>query len=216
MSDEPEVTERQPADPPRPAKERPARVQAATKSAEPVVGPQLQSLLADLAAANLGDDVQVTPRPDGWAQVQVPAERLVDVCRKLRDHATLRFNYLSSISALDWQEKGFGTVYHLISLGSSPERHVVVKVDLPRENPQVPSVVEIWPTANWHEREAWDLMGIQFTGHPDLRRILMREDWEGHPLRKDYVDSRPQRERVTRENYRPGGYKVSFGGDHSE
>ena len=81
-------------------------------------------------------------------------------------------------------------------------KKLVVKVDAPeRETTHRPFVVDIWPTANFHEREAWDLMGIVFEGHPDLRRILMREDWVGHPLRKDYVDERAPGSAVTRETY---------------
>ena len=80
--------------------------------------------------------------------------------------------------------KRFSVSYHLLALGPEPRRlRLQVWVD---DGEPVPSVVSVWPTADWHEREAWDLMGIQFDGHPNLARILMDEDWEGHPLRKDY------------------------------
>lgn len=110
-------------------------------------------------------------------------ERLVEVCRFLRDEPTLQFNYLSCVSGVD-DAKTFWVVYHLYSI---PKNHrVTLKIDAGRDDPEVPSVSGIWPTANWHEREAYDLVGIRFSGHPDLRRILLPEDWEGHPLRKDY------------------------------
>lgn len=133
-------------------------------------------------------------------------DRLLEFGRFVKENPNLSFNYLSSLSAVDWKEKGFQVVYHLTAL--LPEKDgqlagkLTLKVDLPREEPRVPSVVSLWPTAGWHEREAWDLMGIVFQGHPDLRRILLTEDWEGHPLRKDYVDRRPPRERQTRDSYR--------------
>jgi len=137
-------------------------------------------------------------RSDGWVEVFVDAAKLSEVALCLRDR--LGFDYLSMISAVDRKDEGFEVVYHLLALLAN--KKLVIKVRVPdRENPTVPSVVGVWPTANFHEREAWDLMGVRFEGHPDLRRILMREDWVGHPLRKDYVDDRPPRERVTRETY---------------
>lgn len=147
-------------------------------------------------------ELEPVVRPDGWVEVNVPAERWHEVALRLRDDAKLRFDYLGLLSAVDYKERGFQVVYHLHSLLAN--KKLVVKVDVPggRENPVVDSVVDVWPTANWHEREAWDLMGVSFKGHPDLRRILMPENWVGHPLRKDYVDTRPPRERVTRETYR--------------
>lgn len=110
-------------------------------------------------------------------------EDLLQVCRFLRDDDELRFDYCSCISGVD-DTKTFWAVYHLYSI---PRNHnAVLKVDAGREDPVVPSVTGIWPAADWHEREAYDLLGIRFEGHPDLRRILLPEDWPGHPLRKDY------------------------------
>ena len=131
-----------------------------------------------------------------------PAD-LVQVCRFLRDDPRLRFELLNCISGVDYCEPdskkvakaGFEphleVVYHLSSF---THRHrLVVKLMLPRwlgdkpgELPEVPSVTSIWAAADWHEREVYDLSGIWFIGHPDLRRILLSEDWIGHPLRKDY------------------------------
>ena len=131
-----------------------------------------------------------------------PAD-LVDVCFFLRDDPRLRFEMLNSISGVDYLEPdakkvakaGFDphceVVYHFQSI--TLNHRFVLKLILPRwkddkvgELPEVPSVTSIWPAANWHEREVYDLSGIWFTGHPDLRRILLSEDWVGHPLRKDY------------------------------
>lgn len=128
---------------------------------------------------------------------------LVEVSRFLRDEPTLRFDLLNCISGVDYLEidpkkapkAGFEphteVVYHLQSF---PHKHrIVVKLMLPRwkndkagELPEVPSVSSIWKTADWHEREVYDLSGVWFAGHPDLRRILLSEDWVGYPLRKDY------------------------------
>ena len=138
---------------------------------------------------------------DPW--IEVAAAALPEVCRYLRDRLDLRFNMLHCISGVDyfqpdpkkaaeigWQPH-VQVVYHLSSL---VYRHrLALKVRLPRwkdgvagELPQVPSVAHVWRTADWHEREVFDLSGVRFTGHPNLRRILCPDDWEGHPLRKDY------------------------------
>jgi NADH-quinone oxidoreductase subunit C len=118
--------------------------------------------------------------------VRVPRERLVEVCTALRDLPDLQFSFLADITAIDWwpREPRFEVVYLL----ASPERRLRVrlKVQVPGRDPRVPAMHEVWPAAGWLEREVWDLFGIVFDGHPDLRRVLMPEDWEGHPLRKDY------------------------------
>jgi NADH-quinone oxidoreductase subunit C len=138
---------------------------------------------------------------DPWASVE--PQRLVEICRFLHDDPRLRFDFLNCITGVDYFEPdpkkaakaGFEphleVVYHLHSF---PHKHrFVLKVMLPRwkdnqpgQLPEVPSVNDIWKTADWHERETYDLCGVNFTGHPDLTRILLSEDWEGHPLRKDY------------------------------
>jgi NADH-quinone oxidoreductase subunit C len=138
---------------------------------------------------------------DPW--VVVDPAKLVDVCQFLRDDPRLRFDLLNCISGVDYLETdakkvakaGFEphteVVYHLSSF---VHRHrFTLKLLLPRwkdnqtgQLPEVPSVAHVWPTADWHEREVYDLSGVWFTGHPDLTRILLSEDWEGYPLRKDY------------------------------
>jgi len=114
----------------------------------------------------------------------VAPDHFTSVMRFLRDAPGLAFDYLQLITAVDWIGY-FEVVYHLYSMKQGHK--IAVKVKVPRENPVIPSVTSLWPAADWHEREQYDLMGVIFEGHPDLRRILCPEDWEGHPLRKDYV-----------------------------
>ncbi|HJZ55532.1 MAG TPA: NADH-quinone oxidoreductase subunit C [Gemmataceae bacterium] len=133
----------------------------------------------------------------------VEPAKLVEVCTFLRDDPRLKFEILNDVSGVDYLEPdpkkapkaGFEphveVVYHLSSF-SFPARRFTLKVVLPRWKdtpgtiPDVPSVVGVWRTADWQEREVYDLVGVNFTGHPDLRRILLADDWVGHPLRKDY------------------------------
>jgi len=170
--------------------------QGAPSEQAPMLSPLMQDVVDGLKAHLPG--LKPTARDDEWVEINVEADALKEVALTLRDR--LGFDYLSMISAVDYRDEGFEVVYHLLSLLAN--KKLVIKVRLAdRENPTAPSVVDVWPTADFHEREAWDLMGVRFEGHPDLRRILMREDWEGHPLRKDYVDDRAPRERQTRETY---------------
>lgn len=112
------------------------------------------------------------------------------------------FNYCSSLAAVDRPaENRLELVVHVFRL--QPNDQVVsLRTEIGRDNPEVQSLTSVWPTVNWHEREAFDMFGIRFQGHPDLRRILLPENWQGgHPLRKDFVDKRPPRPLVTRETY---------------
>ena len=115
----------------------------------------------------------------------VPADHLVEICTLLRDDPEMDFAILSWVGGVDYlpRQPRFEVVYHLLSIAH--HCRLVLKVELPEENPQVPTVSGVWPTANWHERETYDFYGIQFTGHPDLTRILLPEAWVGWPLRKD-------------------------------
>ena len=122
----------------------------------------------------------------GETTVVVPREHLRRAAEFLNSDPGLRFTFLSDITAVDKYpiEPRFELNYHLLSLERRARLRLKVRVS--GQDPVVPSVVSVWPAANWHEREAFDLMGVRFEGHPDLTRILMPDDWEGHPLRKDY------------------------------
>lgn len=114
-------------------------------------------------------------------------ESLVAVCAYLQKR--LRYDFLSTVTAVDWPDRvpRYDVVYHLLSLQNQCVLRLKVCVgERSEEHPSVPTVTGIWPAANWYEREIYDLFGITFTGHPDLRRILMPMDWTTHPLRKDY------------------------------
>jgi NADH-quinone oxidoreductase subunit C len=109
-----------------------------------------------------------------------------EACAILRDSSDCPFDYLCDVTAVDWfpSQPRFEVVYHLLSL--SKKERVRLKARLDNESPVVESVTSVWPSANYFEREVFDLFGIRFTGHPRLERLLMPDNWEGHPLRKDY------------------------------
>jgi NADH-quinone oxidoreductase subunit C len=116
--------------------------------------------------------------------VVVRPELIRDIAAFVSSDPDLKFDFLMSLSGMDFNDGNLGVVYHLSSIEN---RHrIVLKAKLPKADAQIPSVESVWKSANWHEREAFDLFGIVFQGHPDLRRILLPDDWEGHPLRKDY------------------------------
>jgi NADH-quinone oxidoreductase subunit C len=126
----------------------------------------------------------------GQVGVSLKKDQIRDICLYLRDDPSIKMDHLADLTAVDFSvypgDTGprFEVVYNLIS---TAHRHRIrLKVRVPEENPRVDSVSSLWNTANWHERETYDLMGIIFDGHPDLRRILLTEEWEGHPLRKEY------------------------------
>lgn len=127
---------------------------------------------------------------DGTADpyFKVRPERLREVALLLRDDPALRFDFLDVITAVDQIKQGrIDVVYHLWSYVF---RHAcVMKVELPRAAPELPSLADVWRSAEWQEREQYDLFGVVFTGHPDLRRLLLPEDWPGHPMRKDYQEA---------------------------
>jgi NADH-quinone oxidoreductase subunit C len=137
--------------------------------------------------AKFGEAIADLPETGEATAVVVATASIVDVCRWLRDEPGLDFDCLTNLSGVDYPKRQvIQLVYHLYSY--THLRLVVLKADLPRDDPQAPSVEGVWPTANWMEREIYDLLGVSFTGHSDLRRILMPEDWVGHPLRKDFVE----------------------------
>jgi NADH-quinone oxidoreductase subunit C len=125
----------------------------------------------------------------GETTIVVARESIVAVARFVRDTAGLVYNYLSDISDVDYypdynRPERFGVSYHLYSMLYN--RRIRLKVYLPEDDPTVDTVTTVWPAANWLEREIFDLMGITFNGHPDLRRLELPDDWEGHPHRRDY------------------------------
>ena len=145
-----------------------------------------QEILHALGEA-LGDDgdgglVDVNRAVDDPYGV-VATGRLIEACELLRDDARFAMDYLRCLSGVDREDR-LEVVYHLVSL--SKKHTVALKVYLDRDDPRVASVSAVWHTADWHERETYDLFGIRFLGHPDLRRILLPDDWVGYPLRKDY------------------------------
>lgn len=157
-----------------------------------------------LLQATFGPAITAT-KPDALdPYAVVDPTRLVEVCTFLRDDPRLRFDILNDLCGVDYLEPdakkaakaGFDphleVVYQLSSF-AHPGRRLTLRVVLPRwkgdtpgELPEVPTVSGVWRTADWHEREAYDLVGVRFVGHPDPRRILLADDWDGHPLRKDY------------------------------
>jgi NADH-quinone oxidoreductase subunit D/NADH-quinone oxidoreductase subunit C/D len=148
------------------------------------------------------EDVTDDPR-EGYEGVSVSAEKLVEVAKALRDD--LGFNYLSCVTAVDQiQENKLEAVYHTYSINQGGGA-VVLHVQVDRDNPHIPSLVPVWPGANFQEREAFDMMGIQFTGHPDLRRILTWDGFNGYPLRKDWKEAFYEEEQKPFGSRWPGG-----------
>jgi NADH-quinone oxidoreductase subunit C len=126
----------------------------------------------------------VTSEYRGDISLVIPAEKIVAACQQLQD---LGFELLSALTAVDyWPQENprFHVIYQFTSVSSNMV--LTLRVPVPGINPSLPTVSHLYRTANWRERELWDMFGIKFHGHPDLRRILMPADWEGHPLRKDY------------------------------
>ena len=146
--------------------------------------------IAKMIEERFPDQVVGTAAHAGQIGVHVRKDRISDVCQYLRDEPLLNMDHLADLTAVDYSaypgDDGprFEVVYNMIS---TQYRHRIrLKVRLPEDEPKIATVSAIWNTADWHERETYDLMGIIFEGHPDLRRILLAEDWEGHPLRKEY------------------------------
>jgi NADH-quinone oxidoreductase subunit C len=122
----------------------------------------------------------------GDVTVTLKRDALLQVCTFLRDDPDYFFRFLVDVTAVDYNDKipRFVMVYHLLS--HEHNRRLRLKVPLEGAEPEIETVTSVWPTANWHEREAYDLMGVRFLNHPDLRRILLPDHWDCHPLRKDY------------------------------
>jgi NADH-quinone oxidoreductase subunit C len=144
----------------------------------------------------LGAAVLSTHSYRGDDTLVVDAAKIFDVMKTLRDDAELAMTMLVDLTAVDYlgREPRFEVVYHLRSFKSGARLRVKAPVAEPEDgsNPSIDSIDSLWASANWNEREAWDLYGIKFRGHPDLRRILMYEEFVGHPLRKDYPKEKRQ------------------------
>jgi NADH-quinone oxidoreductase subunit C len=140
----------------------------------------LDNILKDLQE-RFSDKLQVS-QDDRFTYLLVKPENVQSLMKELKDNHG--FNHLANLCAVDYSEE-FEVIYHLYSIPSS--HRISVKTRVPRNKAQVPSLVEIYPTADWQEREAYDLMGVTFTGHPNLIRVLLPDDFVGHPLRKDFT-----------------------------
>lgn len=140
----------------------------------------------DILKAEFGD-VVLDAKLDGVLdpEITITPDRVRDVAMFARDDERLQFDTLMCLTGMDYTGGKLGVVYHLASMHQGHK--IVLKVEVTTDNLHCQSVESIWKTANWHEREAFDLFGIIFDGHPDLRRILNPYDWEGYPLRKDYT-----------------------------
>jgi NADH-quinone oxidoreductase subunit C len=145
----------------------------------------------------LRDAITDTGGADDWIEkvvvdrgeltLYVKPERILDVCRLMRDDASLRFELCSSVSGVDYlgaEERRLHVCYHLTSM--TYRRRIRLEAAMTAEDPHLPSVTSVYPTADWQERETYDMFGVVFDGHPNLTRILMPDDWEGYPQRKDY------------------------------
>jgi NADH-quinone oxidoreductase subunit C len=157
----------------------------------------MSQLALEKLAARFGDAVRETHAFRGDETAIVDAPSLREICLFLRDDPALAFDMLTDATAVDYlvypgrgEQPRFEVVYHLYSTG---HRHRLrLKVLVPEDQPEVDSLCELWPIANWLEREIWDMYGIRFRGHPELRRILLYEEFVGHPLRKDYPKEKRQ------------------------
>jgi len=137
--------------------------------------------------ARFGDDVGALSETKGDPWLPVKAARLVEVCAFLKGTAGLEFDLCEDLTAVDWPKREvIEVVIHLFSI--KLKHALKLKVDAARADPVVPSLTGVWKGADWFEREVYDLFGVTFTGHLDLRRIMLPDDWVGHPLRKDYVE----------------------------
>lgn len=146
----------------------------------------MNHLVLEKLRTRFGDALLEAAEFRGELTVVVPKEKIVEVCRFLKEDPELRFNLLADLCGIDMYTpiKRFGVIYNLMSI---PNKHRVrLKTFTEEDDPKVPTVAGVWKTANWHERETYDMFGIVFEGHPDLRRMYMPEEFEYYPLRKDF------------------------------
>jgi NADH:ubiquinone oxidoreductase subunit C len=141
-----------------------------------------QRLVADFA----GDLSDVRVQEPDTIVARCPRAALKSTARRLKEHPDVGYQTLNFIAGVD-RVSHLESVYHVYSWKTNT--WLQLYVEIPTETAEVDTVTDVWPAADWHEREAWDMVGITYVGHPDLRRILLKDDFIGHPLRKDYVDS---------------------------
>ncbi len=149
-------------------------------------------MLVEKLKERFGADIVESLEAHGEETIVIDRERAPEIFKALRTEPDFAFNMLTDVTAVDWPEREprFEVIYHLNSL--ERRNRLRVKVRVGRDEPWVHSACGIWKSADWLEREAYDMFGIQFRSHPDLRRILMYDEFEGHPLRKDYPYQRRQ------------------------
>ncbi|HZG58824.1 NADH-quinone oxidoreductase subunit C, partial [Paenibacillus sp.] len=150
---------------------------------------RVSALIGELVGPDAIEKAEINEKSGELPTLTVNAEKWFKTAETLKMNPELSMNYLRNLSGVD-QETHLEVVYHLLNL--TTKREVCVKVKADRERPVVPSVTPLWSTADWNEREVYDLLGVDFPGHPDLRRIMMSDDWVGHPLRKDYEPLDPE------------------------
>ena len=132
-------------------------------------------------------ELHADPKKDKDPWFEVAPSAIVEACTFLRDEDDLAFDFMECLTGTDWPEKKqIQVTLHLYSYAR--KHRAVIKVMLDRDAPRMPTLTGVWPVANWQERECFDLLGVDFTGHPDLRRLLLPDDWIGHPLRKDFKE----------------------------
>lgn len=151
--------------------------------------------IADKIKEKFPDDVLDVKEFRGQVSVSLKKDRIVEICRYLHDDPELLFDYLIDVCGADYlgrKNTRFEVVYHLYSM--KHRQMIRLKAEVAGNEPSINSVMPVWVGANWHERECYDMYGIVFKGHTDLRRILLPEDWEGYPLRKDYPLKGPAKE----------------------
>jgi NADH-quinone oxidoreductase subunit C len=151
-----------------------------------------KSAVLETLAGKFGDDIVSTHSDFGDDTALVRRERIVEICTFLRDDPGLRFDFAMDLTGVDYlgEEPRFEVVYHLYSL--EKKHRVRIKTRVPEEDPVIDSVIPVWAGMDWYEREAYDMYGIVFRNHPNLKRILMYESFVGHPLRKDYPKAKRQ------------------------
>jgi NADH-quinone oxidoreductase subunit C len=165
-----------------------------------------QQIIDALAGVAPDGAIEAVAAADGMPTIYVAREHIAEVCRALRDRPSLRFAFCPDITAVDYlpREPRYEVVIHVASFGlpgfGDTAKRLRIKVRVPGgDDARMPTISDVWPAMNWGEREVYDMFGIYFDGHPDLRRILMPDDWEGHPGRKDY----PVQIKMTPKMYEP-------------